>query len=388
MKGAARGMIKEIENLPDISFIGGKTLDEVQSEMVADYEKKYRETTGKELKLRRGDPETLKLYAASVQIYQMYLNIEKAGRMDLLKYAYGGFLDNLGANRGVARLPAYPAKTTVRFTLSAVMGGVVTIPKGTRVSNGNQPYFETDKTVEVAIGETYAETTCTCQEPGEAGNGIMAGMISTIVDPVPYVASVSNTEETAGGSDTESDEDYAERIYLAPSGYSVAGARDAYIYHARSYSSAIGDVEVSSPRPCEVEVRFLLADSSMPTEGLLAEVQEHLSDTSIRPLTDRLSVLAPREQGFDLAFTYYINRSDLDKAVTIQAQVAQAVQSYIAWQTGKIGRDINPSMLIQMVVEAGAKRVDVASPVFTAVPTGSVARASSQSVTYGGVEDD
>ena len=113
-------MINAIKNLPEVSFIDGKTLDDVQSEMVADYEAKYKEVTGKTLTLRRADPETLKLYAVSVQIFQILMHIDMAGKMDLLKYAYGDFLDNLGALRGVTRLPAYPAKATVRFTLSAV----------------------------------------------------------------------------------------------------------------------------------------------------------------------------------------------------------------------------------------------------------------------------
>lgn len=381
-------MINEIANLPEVSFIDAKTLDEVQAQMVAAYEYKYKEIKKKDLRLRRADPETLKLYAASVQIYQMYMNIEKAGKMDLLKYAYGGFLDNLGANRGVTRLPAYPAKATVRFTLSAPMESAVTIPAGTRVVNEELVYFETDEVAEVPVGEMFADIPCTCQTAGEEGNGIIAGLINTLVDPVPYVASVSNLEETAGGSDIESDEDFAERIYLAPSSYSVAGPRDAYIYHTRSYSSAIGDVEVSSPKPCEVEVRFLMADGSIPTEALVSEVYEHLSDDSIRPLTDQLKVITPTEYPFDLQFTYYINTTDIDKAVTIQAEVAKAVETYRKWQTSTIGRDINPSVLTQMVVAAGAKRIEIASPEFTVVPTGSVARVRNQFVTYGGVEHD
>lgn len=381
-------MISEIANLPDVSFIDNKTLDEVQANMVSDYETKYKEITGKELSLRRGDPEALKLYACSVQIYQMYLNVEKTGKMDLLKYAYSDFLDNIGANRGVTRLPAYPAVTTVRFTLSAVMESVITIPKGTRVSNGDSLYFATDEAAEVAIGDTYVDVACTCLTDGEEGNGVIAGLLNTLVDPIAYVGEVANIEKTSGGSDIESDEDFADRIYLAPSGYSVAGPRDAYIYHTKSYSSAIGDIEVSSPEPCEVEVRFLMADSSMPTDALLTEVKDYLSDNSIRPLTDQLSVLKPTGQGFDLAFTYYINKTDIDKAVTIQTEVLQAVSDYISWQTGKIGRDINPSMLTQMIISAGAKRVDIISPAFTEVPTGSVARVSTQTVTYGGVEDD
>lgn len=382
-------MIAEIENLPDVSFIDDKTLDDVQEEMLADYQEKYEEVTGKSLVLRRADPESLKLYAASVQIYHMMLHIDVSGKMDLLKYAYSGFLDNLGALRGVERKNATPATVKVRFTLSAVQPSVVTIPEGTRVSDGDVIYFETDETREIAIGEMYVDVPCTCQTDGEEGNGFIAGQIATLVDPIAYVDSAVNTETSAGGADIESDEDFTDRIYLAPSGYSVAGPKDAYKYHTKSFKdAAIGDVEVTSPEPCEVEVRFLISDGSMPSETLCKKVLEHLNDDNIRPLTDRLSVLAPTGQEFDIRFTYYINKSDIDKAVSIQTAVAAAIQEYISWQTHTIGRDINPSVLTKMVVAAGAKRVVIESPAFETVPPGHVARVKGQNVTYGGVEDD
>ena len=382
-------MIAEIENLPDVSFIDDKTLDDVQEEMLADYQEKYEEITGKSLVLRRADPESLKLYAASVQIYHMMLHIDVSGKMDLLKYAYGGFLDNLGALRGVKRKEAAPATVKVRFTLSAAQPSVVTIPEGTRVSDGDVLYFETDETREIAIGETYVDVPCTCQTDGEEGNGLIAGQISTLVDPIAYVDSAVNTEVSAGGADIESDEDFTDRIYLAPSGYSVAGPRDAYKYHTKSFmDAAIGDVEVTSPEPCEVEVRFLLSDGSLPSETLCKKVLGHLNDDNIRPLTDRLSVLAPTGQGFNIRFAYYINKSDIYKAVSIQSAVAAALQEYISWQTHTIGRDINPSVLTKMMVAAGAKRVVIESPAFETVPPGHVARVQEQSVTYGGVEDD
>lgn len=382
-------MIPQIENLPDVSFIDDKTLDDVQEEMLADYQEKYEEVTGKSLVLRRADPESLKLYAASVQIYHMMLHIDVSGKMDLLKYAYSGFLDNLGALRGVERKSATPATVKVRFTLSAEQPSVVTIPEGTRVSDGDVIYFETDETREIAIGEMYVDIPCTCQTDGEEGNGLIAGQIATLVDPIAYVDSAVNIETSAGGADVESDEDFTDRIYLAPSGYSVAGPKDAYKYHTKSFvDAAIGDVEVTSPEPCEVEVRFLLSDGSMPSETLCKKVLEHLNDDNIRPLTDRLSVLAPTGQEFDIRFTYYINKSDIDKAVSIQTAVAAAIQEYISWQTHTIGRDINPSVLTKMVVAAGAKRVVIESPAFETVPPGHVARVKGQNVTYGGVEDD
>lgn len=228
-------MIEEIASLSDVSFIDNKTLDDVQSDMVTDYQTRYKEVTGQDLTLRRADPEALKLYAASVQIYHMMLHIDMAGKMDLLKYAYSGFLDNLGALRGVTRLAASPATTTVRFTLSAAQKSVVTIPKGTRVSNGDVIYFETSDLAEIKIGETYIDVLCTCQESGAEGNGLIAGTINTLVDPIAYVDKVSNVNESTGGSDIESDDDLAERIYLAPGSYSTAGPKDAYIYHTKSY---------------------------------------------------------------------------------------------------------------------------------------------------------
>lgn len=86
--------------------------------------------------------------------------------------------------------------------------------------------------------------------------------------------------------------------------------------------------------------------------------------------------------------TYYINRSDSARAVAIQAAVAQAVEEYKTWQR-TIGRDVNPSQLAAMVMEAGAKRVTVTAPTFAAVAATKVAALTgSATVTYGGLEDD
>ena len=64
------------------------------------------------------------------------------------------------------------------------------------------------------------------------------------------------------------------------------------------------------------------------------------------------------------------------------------MDEYIEWQTGTIGVDVNPSILTEKVISAGAKRVEIVSPVFTPISAGTVARCNSQRVTYGGLEDD
>ncbi len=380
--------LASIKDLPDVSFIENKTLEDVQAEMVAHYQEKYKEVTGRELKLRRADPEALKLYAASVQVYHLYLYADMGGKMNLIKYAFSDFLDNIAAFKGVDRNPAVPATVKVRFTLSAVQTSVVTIPKGTRVSDGGEEFFATDEAAEISIGKISADIQCTCQTAGEVGNGILAGAINTLVDPIPYMERVASIEESSGGSDIEDDVNFAYRIYLAPSAYSTAGPADAYEYHTKSYSALIGDVKVVSPEPVEVEVRFLLADGSIPTDGLCEEVLEYLNGQFRRPLTDHVTVLAPTEQEFDLDFTFYVNKSDINKAAAIQVTVASAVEEYVQWQTFSIGRDINPDMLRRILVAAGAKRVEIRSPDFTRVDPNHVARIKAKNVVYGGVEDD
>ena len=71
----------------------------------------------------------------------------------------------------------------------------------------------------------------------------------------------------------------------------------------------------------------------------------------------------------------------------IQSQVVAAIADYIAWQTETIGVDINPSVLVEKIIAAGAKRVEVISPTFTPIPPGTVARVASTHITYGGLED-
>lgn len=382
-------MLEAIQNTPEISFIDDKTIADVQAELVSDYEAFMTAAEGREVKLDRASPHRAILNAAAAQIFHALQYIDRSGKQNLLKYTYAEFLDNVGLLKGVVRNPATAAVTTIRFTLSAVRTSATAVPQGTRVSTLTGIFFATDKYAEIPAGGTTVDVTATCTETGDVGNRIAPGEVKNIVDPVPYISAAANINATNGGADTESDDDLAARIYLAPSAYSTAGPEDSYKFLAQQFNAAIGDVKATSERSAgQVDIVFIMADGSAPDAMTIAGLKAYLSDKTVRPMTDTVTVAAPTEVPYSIAFTYYINRSDSSQAVSIQAAVQQAVEDYVKWQRN-IGRDINPSKLTSLIIAAGAKRVVLSAPTYATIAETSVAALSGEaSVTYGGLEDD
>lgn len=377
-----------LASFPDISFIENATVEEVLAQMISDYQEKYKELTGKDVSLGQADPYRLIMYACTIQIYQAMQYADYAGKMSFLKYSREGYLDNLAAIRGIQRTEATPARAVLRFSLESPIASVVSIPAGTRATNGNDIFFATDEYAEIAAGETTVTVPATCTTPGSCGNGFSAGEINVLVNTLPYILTVANTETTSGGADRESDESLRSRTYTVSDSYSVAGPEGAYEYFAKLVDPTISNVVVDSSVAGVVDVRFVCDGGVIPGETLIQRVTDYLTDKSIRPLTDNVIVQAPDTQAYDISFTYYIPRSMKSAVSAIQADVETAVAVYNIWQTEKIGRDINPSYLIQKVMEAGAKRVDVTSPAFTVIDKHTIAKAGTVTITYGGVEDD
>lgn len=371
---------------PDVSFIDGKTLAGVKSEMLKDYKAKYLELTGRETTIGEADPIRLMLDACAYQIYQGFAYIDRAGKNGLLKYSRGDWLDNLAMLRGISRNDAKAAVTTIRFYVSEPRTFNVAIPSGTRVTNG-EIYFQTDEYGEIPAGGEYADVMATCTTTGESGNGIEIGEINAMADPLAYIKKVSNLTVTSGGADVESDDSLLMRAYLAPEHYSVAGSTLAYEYWVQYYQDNIADVKVTSPSDGVVDIRVLMEDG-LPSDDICKSILTKLSADRIRPLTDKVEVKAPDTAEMQINVKYYINESDASIAGTIQSQVNSAIEKYKKWQTTKIGRDINPSVLIQYITAAGAKRVEVTSPVFTKVSSTTAAVITDTTVEYGGIEDD
>lgn len=373
-------MVSKLKGLPEIVFVDADA-SKVESYILSEYES----ITGRTL--AKGDPVRLLLLTIAAVIILLLNKINETGKQNLLRYAAGDNLDHLGALVGVERIPATAAVTTMRITLSAVLGTVTVIPGGTRFTAGDNVFFTLAAPVIIAAGELSGEGKAVCLDVGTKGNGYIAGQLKTLVDPVPYVDSVANITTSEGGTELEDDESYREAIRTAPEKYSVAGPQGAYEYFAKRTSASIIDISVWSPTPGTVEVRALLDGGEAPGQELLEQLTKALNDKSVRPLTDKVVVKAPDYVDYDLDVSFFIDRSDAAEATQIIEQINTAIAEFTAWQQGRIGRDINPSRLIADMMAAGAKRIELKAPAFKVLSQTEAARLRTKNVTYGGLED-
>lgn len=379
-------MIDELNNIPDVTFIDDLEVSDIQDQMVRDYQEKYEEITGEKITLPKSNPYRIILYACSMQQFQALKFLDEMGKQNLLKYAETVFLDQIGAIRGIKRLEGSAAVTTLRFFLLSERSSATAVPSETRV-NGGDFYFSTDEYAEIPAGEMYVDVPATCTEIGADANGLMPGELNTLVDSVPWIDSVSNTTETSGGADEEDDDNFSDRIYLAPASYSVAGPEDAYKYFVKEANASITDVSVTSPSAGVVDIRFILEDGELPSDDLIEEVKGYVSAGDKRPLTDKVEVAAPDTVEYEIAVEYWIPEAKKSIAASVQGEVEKAIAEYISWQNSTIGRDINPSELIYKMINAGAKRVEVTKPVYQDIGDTEIAQISNLSVAYGGVEN-
>ncbi|MCY9511890.1 baseplate J/gp47 family protein [Paenibacillus larvae] len=372
------------EDLPDVSFVS-EDPNETINNIISTYEALSNR------KLFPGDPERLFLMALAQIIIQQRVLINQTRKSNLIKYARGPVLDHMGKFMETERLPAARAITTIEFRLSMPLRSATIIPAKTRVAprGGNgKVFFSTKEVLEIKAGKVSGTVTAECSIAGDVGNGFLPGQLNVLVDPVAFVQSVTNTTESAGGAEKETDDSYRERIRSAPEGFSVAGPSGAYEHWAKTAGSSVIDVGVDSPAPGEVVIVPLLAGGKIPTKDVLDEVAETVNDRRVRPMTDLVTVREPVTISYDISLTYWISNSRATEATKIQDSINRAIEEYKLWQKSKLGRDINPSELICRIMDAGASRVEIVSPVFKEVSKLQVALEANTTITYGGLSDD
>ena len=206
------------------------------------------------------------LEAIAVDVFHMELNDQSILTASFLATSYGSYLDLFGEELNTPRQTGMVSWGEVTFSIESPVNYLITIPAGTvLVSQETGLYYETNMTVEIPIGETSVDCPCYSQVPG-AGTNAEADTI-TMFREQNYLPEVSITNASAftGGRDTESDDDYRQRLldvknqdgfgsreYYNRIGTNVSGVHDITIINSASYTGKVLVNGYTKPLPSDV----------------------------------------------------------------------------------------------------------------------------------------
>lgn len=341
-------------SLPEPQFIERDAI-KITQELIAQYE----QLTGK--KLYPAQVERLLIDLIAYREMLLRIGIQEAAKQNLVEYARFPMLDYLGELVGVKRLPAQPARTTLRFTLSAVQSFDVLIPAGTRVETKDGKYiFRTDRDAVIKAGLNSVDITATCETPGAGANGYLIGEINQLITPIAYIEKVENISVSMGGTDEETDDRLRQRIKEAPERFSNTGSKGAYRFWAMSAHPDIVDVAVMSPSPGVVNV-YPLMNTGNPSVEILELVSNTLNAEKIRPLTDQVNVLSPTQ--VDFSITADVTLFSFADSGTVQEKIAEKISYYISEMKANLGRDVVRSQIIALINGvSGVYKTELTSP--------------------------
>ncbi|MBE8578703.1 baseplate J/gp47 family protein [Vibrio sp. OPT18] len=291
------------------------------------------------------DPETFQLEQMAYEREMLVDEINHEGQQNLIAFAKGAKLDNLGALVDCERLDPTSASSDFLFTFKPEHRGF-SVPKGFSVlARDGKTIFITLEEHVIAPGTLTQSLILYAQHVGPEANGFMAGEIAQISKPMTEIVSAVNVTISVGGSYKESDESYSERIYLAPSGFSSAGPYDAYEYFARSAHPGIARVKVLSPEPNHIDIYVRMRDDSIPSKAILDTVEAYCSAQKRRPIGDLVKAKAaePYHVNTTMNLQIYSNMQSMATS-TVSAARSKIDALTGSWQM-QLGRDVVPESL-------------------------------------------
>lgn len=131
-----------------------------------------------------------------------------------------------------------------------------------------------------------------------------------------------------------------------------------------------------------VKIIPICENGELPDDQIIDKVFAACNASEVRPLTDKIVVEVPSVREFDIELTYYTTTADESACVQTIEGEGGAVDQFIDWQSGALGRHINPDKLRALMLApvgdaaVGATRVMITSPEFIELNDTTVAKFS------------
>lgn len=361
-------------------------LAKVLAETIADYESR----SGKVLQPAHIERLLINTYAYREMLVRKAVN--EAYRQQHPRFATGLMLDLCGDDVNTPRLQDSAARCTLRFTASDFVGEV-NIPMGTQVAVGDV-VFATIEQGQLSANRPQMDLQAECTQTGTRGNGWAVGQINAVQTALSGANRIAaqNISIPAGGVETESDDAYRERVLLAPESFSVAGSVGAYQYWARAVSPAICDVHVGNANDSKgnaiggTVAVTVLTKTGLPSAELIAQVRTELSGEKKRPLCDTVVVNAPETVDYTLNAELVLFTGANALEVKTAAETAWA--KYESARREKLGGDIVPLDVMNVLQVAGVYNVVLNSPTLRVIEPNQWARCTSVRISIATTQQD
>ena len=158
----------------------------------------------------------------------------------------------------------------------------------------------------------------------------------------------------------EADARLLRRMLTAFSGLSTAGSRDAYVHHALTADPRVRDVCAARTAPGAVRVVVLGENpDGVPSAEVVAVVNDALSDVTVRPLTDTVTVQAVEIVPFTIDATLTLATGpDPD---VVRAAARAAAEAYVRARN-VCGADVHRAAVTAALVVPGVTNVALTAP--------------------------
>ena len=159
----------------------------------------------------------------------------------------------------------------------------------------------------------------------------------------------------------ESDANLRERAQMAFEALNTAGSENSYRYHALSADGRVADVSVVSPSPAQVTVAILQKDSDRneASDELVAVVANALNAEDIRPIADRVTVMAAGIIEYSIEAELYIGKDP--QVATLLDNAHSSIRDYTSEQK-RIGRSVHRSAIYAALHIKGVDNVIIKKP--------------------------
>ena len=160
--------------------------------------------------------------------------------------------------------------------------------------------------------------------------------------------------------ENETDDELRKRTQAKIEGWSTAGSKAAYIFHALNADTRVKEANADSPEPGLVRISILSKENNgMVSEDLLETVNSYMQRDDIRMLTDTVQVIPCNLIDIDVrAKITLMSSTPIEFLSTIKTSFRKAFA-----KIASMGVSISRSWIISNLFIDGVKDVQLLSPI-------------------------